>query len=411
MCENRDFRQDFPVLARRMNGKPLAYLDNGATTQKPAAVIKAAADYYNMFNANPHRGAYELSIQATDVYEAARAKVKRFINAAHSEEIIFTRNATESLNLVAYSYGLHKLRPGDRIVLTIAEHHSNLVPWQQVAAYTGAVLDYIYLDEKGNLSREDMESKINSNTRIVAVTQVSNVLGLINDVRYLAKKAHEAGAVIIVDGSQSVAHIKVDVQDIGADFFVFSGHKIFAPMGIGVLYGRKKLLEKMPPFLTGGDMVDYVTKEKTDFAPLPAKFEAGTQNVGGAAGLAAALDYLGKVGFARIAQIEQELLDYALSQLLEMPYIKLYGCASPQNNKIGIITFNVQDVHPHDVATILDASGIAIRAGHHCAQPLLHYLGVEAACRASFAFYNNREDIDYWVEALGNVRKVLGYGS
>lgn len=405
--DNVEFRKDFPILTQTMNGQPLVYLDNGATTQKPEHVVRALCGYYGGCNANPHRGAYELSVKATEIYEQARVRVQRFINAARPEEIIFTKNATEALNLVAYSYGLNFIQPGDEIVISVAEHHSNLVPWQQVARQRGAKLKYIYLEEDGNLSEEDIETKITEKTKIVAVTHVSNVLGLVNDVRRVADKAHGVGAVCVVDGAQSAAHMQVDVQQLGADFFAFSGHKLLSPMGIGVLYGRKKLLEKMPPFLMGGDMIEYVEEQDTTFAELPAKFEAGTQNVGGAAGLTAAIDYLERFTFGRIEQIEKDLLNYALHRLRELPFIELYGCDTRRNNKTGIITFNVRDVHPHDVATILDARGVAIRAGHHCAQPLMRYLGQNATCRASFYLYNTREDIDRWIEALQQVRKVM----
>jgi len=403
----RDLRHDFPLLQRTMNNKPLVYLDNGATTQKPESVVRAICGYYGGCNANPHRGAYELSIQATDIYENARAKVQHFIHAPKANEIIFTKNATEALNLVAYSYGLAFVQPGDEIVLTIAEHHSNLVPWQMVAKAKGAVLKYIYLEKDGNLSEEDIETKITEKTKIVAVTHVSNVLGLVNDVRKVVDKAHRVGAVCVVDGSQSVAHLAVDVQQLDCDFFAFSGHKLLSPMGIGVLYGREALLDKMPPFLMGGDMIEYVTEQDTTYAELPAKFEAGTQNVGGAAGLAAAIDYLEDFTFARVEAVERDLVAYALPQLRELPYIELYGCDSTRDNKTGIITFNVKDVHPHDVSTILDAQGVAIRTGHHCAQPLMRYLGQNATCRASFYLYNTREDVDRWIAALKTVRGVM----
>ena len=404
---NKDFRLDFPLLQRKMNGKPLTYLDNGATTQKPESVVRSICGYYGGGNANPHRGAYELSVEATDVYENARVKVQHFIHAPKSNEIIFTKNATEALNLVAYSYGLTFVQPGDEIVISIAEHHSNLVPWQMVAKAKGATLKYIYLEPDGNLSDEDIETKITEKTKIVAVTHVSNVLGLVNNVRKVVDKAHSVGAICVVDGAQSVAHMAVDVQQIGCDFFAFSGHKLLSPMGIGVLYGKEELLDKMPPFLRGGDMIEYVTEQDTTFAELPQKFEAGTQNVGGAAGLAAAIDYLENFTFERIEAIEKELVDYALPQLRELPYIELYGCDTTRNNKTGIITFNVKDVHPHDVSTILDAQGVAIRAGHHCAQPLMKYLGQNATCRASFYLYNTKDDVDRWIAALKTVRSVM----
>ena len=407
---NNEYLQDFPILQTKMNGRPIVYLDNGATTQKPEAVIKAVADYCTYCNANPHRGAYELSVKATDIYETARVRTQKFIGAARPEEIIFTKNATEALNLVAYSYGRANIREGDEIVITVSEHHSNIVPWQFVAKARGAMLKYIYLAEDGNLSAEDIAAQITEKTKIVAVTHVSNVLGLVNDVRTIADRAHAVGAVIVVDGSQSVPHIAVDVQAMDADFFAFSGHKMLSPMGIGVLYGKYDILDAMPPFLFGGDMIDYVGEQETTFAELPAKFEAGTQNVSGASGLIAAIDYLEKVGFDRIERIERDLISYALPKLRELPFVELYGCDSTRDNKTGIITFNVKDIHPHDVASILDSYGVAIRAGHHCAQPLMRYLGQNATCRASFYLYNTHEDIDRFIEALKKVRGVLGYG-
>ena len=407
---NNEYLQDFPILQTKMNGRPIVYLDNGATTQKPEAVIKAVADYCTYCNANPHRGAYELSVKATDIYETARVRTQQFIGAARPEEIIFTKNATEALNLVAYSYGRANIREGDEIVITISEHHSNIVPWQFVAKARGAVLKYIYLEEDGNLSAADIASKITEKTKIVAVTHVSNVLGMVNDVRAIANRAHAVGAVIIVDGSQSVPHIAVDVQAMDADFFAFSGHKMLSPMGIGVLYGKYDILDAMPPFLFGGDMIEYVGEQETTYAELPAKFEAGTQNVSGASGLIAAIDYLEKVGFDRIEAIERDLISYALPKLRELPFVELYGCDSKRDNKTGIITFNVKDIHPHDVASILDSYGVAIRAGHHCAQPLMRYLGQNATCRASFYLYNTHEDVDQFIDALKKVRGVLGYG-
>ena len=404
-----EYLQDFPILQTKMNGRPIVYLDNGATTQKPEAVIKAVADYCTYWNANPHRGAYELSVKATDIYETARVRTQKFIGAARSEEIIFTKNASEALNLVAYSYGRAHVQAGDEIVITVAEHHSNLVPWQFVAKAQGATLKYIYLEEDGNLSAADIAAQITGKTKIVAVTHVSNVLGLVNDVKAIASRAHAVGAVLVVDGSQSVPHIKVDVQSMGADFFAFSGHKMLSPMGIGVLYGKYDILDAMPPFLFGGDMIEYVGEQETTYAELPAKFEAGTQNVSGAAGLIAAIDYLEKVGFDRIEAIERDLLSYALPRLRELSFVELYGCESTRDNKTGIITFNVKDVHPHDVSTILDGYGVAIRAGHHCAQPLMKYLGQNATCRASFYLYNTHEDIDKFIDALKKVRGVLGY--
>ena len=402
---SKNFLNDFPILRREMNGHPLAYLDNSATTQKPESVVRSICGYYGGCNANPHRGVYELSVKATKVYEDTRRKVAKFLNAKSMREIIFTKNATESLNLVAYSYGLNNLRGGDEILITIAEHHSNLVPWQRVAQATGATLKYIYLAADGNLSAEDIATKLTRRTKILAVTHISNVLGLVNDIKTLAAKAHEVGAVIVVDGAQSVPHIPVDVQDLDADFLAFSGHKMLSPMGIGVLYGKKKILEEMPPFLSGGDMIEYVEEQTTTFAELPQKFEAGTQNVGGAAGLSAAIDYLQSVGFDEIERIERDLMSYAIAELKKIPYVELYGCDA--ENKIGIVAFNIKDVHPHDTATILDAEGVAIRAGHHCAQPLIKYLGQNSTCRASFYFYNTRRDVERLIEAIQKVRGIM----
>lgn len=401
---DKNFLTDFPILRSQMSGHPLAYLDNSATTQKPDSVVRSICGYYGGCNANPHRGVYELSMKSTKVYEDTRAKVAKFINAS-PKEIIFTKNATESLNLVAYSYGLTNLQADDEILITIAEHHSNLVPWQRVAQATGAKLNYIYLAADGNLSQEDIDKKLTRRTKILAVTHISNVLGIINDIKKLSAQAHEVGAVIMVDGSQSVPHIPVDVKNLDVDFLAFSGHKMLSPMGIGVLYGKKKILEEMPPFLSGGDMIEYVEEQTTTFAELPQKFEAGTQNVGGAAGLSAAIDYLQSIGFDEIERIENDLKTYAISELKKIPYIELYGCEAA--NKIGIVTFNVKDVHPHDVATILDSEGLAIRAGHHCAQPLMKYLGQNATCRASFYFYNTRREVERLIEAIQKVRSVM----
>lgn len=405
---SNNYLKDFPLLQQTDKGKRLVYLDNGATTQKPLSVIRAIEQYYTTFNANPHRGAYELSVQATEIYENTREKVRDFLGAAKISEIIFTKNATESLNLIAYSYGMNFIQAGDEIVISIAEHHSNLVPWQQVAKAKGAVLKYLYVNTDGVLSEEELDSKITDKTKLVAVTHVSNVLGIINPVKRIAEKAHAVGAVVVVDGAQSIPHLPVNVRELDVDFFVFSGHKMLAPMGIGVLYGKEKLLDAMPPFLFGGDMIEYVQEQETTFAPLPAKFEAGTQNVGGAMGLSAAIDYLNRVGMSAIEECEKELVRYAITKLSKLPYITLYGCGDLVD-KTGVISFNVQDVHPHDVSTILDADGIAIRAGHHCAHPLLQYLGVNATCRASLYFYNTKDDVDALIDSLSRVRKVMGY--
>lgn len=404
---NRNFLHDFPILNMKTNGHRMAYLDNSATTQKPESVVRAICGYYGGCNANPHRGVYELSVKATKIYEDTRVKVQKFINAKSPAEIIFTKNATEALNLVAFSYGLNNVNAGDEILITITEHHSNLVTWQMVAKAKGATLNYIYLDADGNLSEKDISEKLTSRTKILAVTQISNVLGLQNDIKTLASKAHAVGAIIVADGAQSVPHIPVDVQDLDVDFLAFSAHKMLGPMGVGILYGREKILENMPPFLSGGDMIEYVTEQDTTFAELPNKFEAGTQNVGGAAGLSAAIDYINSIGFSEIELIERELTQYAIDELKKIPYVELYGCDSARDNKIGIVTFNVKDVHPHDVATILDAEGVAIRAGHHCAQPLMSYLGQNSTCRASFYFYNTIDDVNRLVDAIKKVRTVM----
>lgn len=407
---NNEYIKDFPALDQEFNGHKFVYLDNAATTQKPVSVIEAVNDYYRKSNANPHRGAYTLSVKATDLYEGAREVVKDFIGAEKSKEIVFVRNATEALNLIAYSYGMNFINPGDEIVISISEHHSNLVPWQQVAKAKGAVLKYMYLDKDGIVSMEDVENKITEKTKIVSITQVSNVLGTINPVEKVIEKAHSVGAIAILDGAQSVPHMKVDVKALDADFLVFSGHKMLAPMGIGVLYGKEELLEKMPPFIFGGDMIEYVWEQKTTFAEVPHKFEGGTQNVGGAVGLTAAIDYINKVGLDKINAVEKDLTSYALERMSEIPYLDVYG-TKDISKKAGVISFNVKDVHPHDVATILDSYGVAIRTGHHCANPLMRYMGVNSTCRASFYFYNTREDVDALILGLKNTRKWLGYGS
>lgn len=401
---------DFPVLNQKVNGKKLVYLDNAATTHKPLSVIKAVDEYYNLYNANPHRGAYYLSVKSTELYEQAREVVKDFIGAKESSEIIFTKGATESFNLLAYSYGMHFLKEGDEIVISIAEHHSNLVPWQIVAKAKGAILKYMYINEEGVIPEEEIESKIGESTKIVSVTHVSNVLGTINPIEAIIKRAHEVGAVAIIDGSQSVPHMKVNVSELDADFLVFSGHKMLAPMGIGVLYGKKELLEAMPPFLYGGDMIEYVTEQESEFAPLPQKFEGGTQNVAGAIGLSEAINYINKVGMNNIKATEKALTSYALMKMSEIPYMTIYG-TEDINKKSSVISFNIQEVHPHDVASILDADGVSIRAGHHCAHPLMRYLGANATCRVSFYLYNTIQDVDIFIDSIKAVRKWLGYGS
>ena len=401
---------DFPALTQRFNDKRLVYLDSAATSQKPGSVIGAVEGYYKYNNANAHRGAYSLAMKATKAYEDARTVVKNFIGAQSENEIIFTKSATEGFNMIAYSYGMKYINEGDEIVISIAEHHSNLIPWQQLARLKNASLKYMYLNEDGIISDEEIEHKITSKTKLVSVTHVSNALGTVQPVKEIIQKAHEVGALVIVDGAQSIPHHKVNVSDLDADFLVFSGHKMLGPMGIGVLYGKEELLNDMPPFLYGGDMIEYVTEQDSTFAQPPYKFEGGTQNIGGAVGLAAAIDYLENYGLDRIVSIEKELIGYAIDKLSKVPHVTLYGSPNIEN-KSGVLSFNVDDVHPHDVATILDSYGVAIRAGHHCAQPLMRYMKVNATCRASVYLYNNKEDIDILAEALVNTRRWLGFGS
>jgi cysteine desulfurase/selenocysteine lyase len=394
-----------------MNGKRLVYLDNAATSQRPLPVIRAVDEFYRTENANPHRGLYALSVEATQRYEDARRTVKQFIGARKDCEVIFTRNASEALNLVAYSYGLTFLHEGDEIALPVSEHHSNLVPWQMVAKAKGAKLVYLYPDAEGRLNDAELSAKITPKTKIVAIAHVSNVLGSVYPVRSIVEKAHSVGAVVVLDCAQSIPHMSVNVTELDADFMAFSGHKMLAPMGIGVLYGKEELLDRMPPFLRGGEMIEYVEEQSATFAPLPQKFEAGTQNVGGAVGLDAAIHYLRKIGYDKIQQTEQELLNYALDGLAKIPHVTVYGGTDNRVNRCGVISFNVDGVHPHDVASILDADGIAIRAGHHCAQPLMEYLKVNATCRASLYFYNTKEDVDLFLESLKKVRGWLGLGA
>lgn len=397
-----DYKKDFPILLENN----IAYLDSGATTQKPREVIDAVDRYYKTQNANPHRGAYSLSIEATQVYEQTREKVAKFINSQSSSQIIFTKNASESLNLIAYSYGLDNLKKDDEIVLSIMEHHSNLVPWQYVAKKTGSKLRYMYINDNFELSDEEIKSKITDKTKIVGITHVSNVTGTINNVEEIIKYAHSKGAIVVLDASQSIPHMKIDVQKLDADFVVFSGHKMLSPLGIGVLYGKKELLENMTPFLMGGDMIEYVYEQETTYAPLPSKFEAGTQNVGGVVGLGAAIDYIEKVGYDNIEKIEKELVKYAKEELEKLKYVKLY-MTSNENNHSAVISFNIIGVHPHDVASILDSQGVCVRSGNHCAQPLLRYLGIDSTCRASFYLYNTKEDVDRLVEAIKKAYKMF----
>ena len=397
-----NFKDEFPILQERK----ISYLDSGATTQKPQCVIDAIESYYKECNANPHRGAYSLSIEATEKYESTREKVAKFINAKNREEIIFSKNATESLNLIAYSYGLDNLKKDDEVVLSIMEHHSNLVPWQYVTKKTNSKLKFMYINKDYELSKEEIESKITDKTKVVGITHVSNVLGTINNVKEIIKYAHKKGAVVIVDASQSIPHMKIDVQDLDADFLVFSGHKMFAPLGIGVLYGKKELLNKMTPFLMGGDMIEYVYEQNTTFAPLPNKFEAGTQNVEGVIGLGAAIDYIEKIGYKEIQNVEEAITKYAVNELSKLDFLELYITPHLENHST-VISFNIKGVHPHDVASILDSNGVCVRSGNHCAQPLLRYLGMDSTCRASFSIYNTKEDVDNLVEALKKAYKMF----
>ena len=388
-------KKDFPLL----ENENITYLDSGATTQKPIQVIKAVEEFYQKYNANPHRGAYSLSVEATEQYENTRTQIAKFINARHREEIIFSKNATESLNLIAYSYGMDNLKKDDEVVISIMEHHSNLVPWQKVTKKTGSKLNYMYINDEFELTDEEIENKITDKTKIVGITHVSNVLGTINNVKKIIKYAHKKGAIVIVDASQSIPHMKIDVQDLDADFLVFSGHKMLAPLGIGVLYGKKEILNKMSPFLMGGDMIEYVYEQDTTFAPLPNKFEAGTQNVEGVIGLGSAIDYIENLGHDKIQEIEKEVLSYAREELSKLDFLDLYITPN-ENNHSSVISFNIKGIHPHDVASILDSEGVCVRSGNHCAQPLMRFLGIDSTCRASFYIYNTKEDVDKLVSAL-----------
>lgn len=400
-----DYRNDFPLL---MQNK-IIYIDNAATSQRPQCVIDAEGDFYKNYNANPLRGLYSLSVEATEVYENAREAVRKFIGAEKSNEIIFTRNTTESLNLVAYSYGLSNVKKGDEIVVSIMEHHSDLLPWQMVAKTCGAELKFIECAKDGSIDIEKVKELITGRTKIVAMTQVSNVLGREYPVKEIAKLAHEKGAVMVVDGAQSSPHMRVDVTDLDADFFAFSGHKLLAPMGIGVLYGKEELLEKMPPFLSGGEMIDSVTRTSAVYAELPHKFEAGTVNAAGAAGLKAAIDYIEKVGFDYIGEREIALTSRAIEKMKKIPHVNIIGSENADEHT-GIVTFTIDNVHPHDISEILAADGIAVRAGHHCAQPLLTHLGLNSTARASFAFYNTEDEVDKFTDSVATIRERMGYG-
>lgn len=400
------YRKDFPLLM----AQDIAYLDNAATAQRPQCVLDAVRRFYCEQNANPLRGLYPLSIAATDAYENAREAVRRFLNAKSTAEIVFTRNTTEGLNLVAYSYGLGHIKSGDEVVVSILEHHSDLLPWQMVCRQTGASLKFLDCEPDGSLDLNKAEALITDKTKLVAVTHVSNVIGRVNPIRRLADMAHRRGAVLVVDGAQSTPHIPVDVQALDADFLAFSGHKVYGPMGIGVLYGKRALLEAMPPFLTGGEMIESVSREGAVFAELPHKYEAGTVNAADAAGLHAAIDYVQSVGFEAMHRQELALTQRTLAGMADMPHIHVIGSDKPEEHN-GIVTFTVEGVHPHDVSEILACDGVDVRAGHHCAQPLLQHLGLSATVRASFAFYNTENEVDRLLQSLSTIRERMGYGN
>lgn len=400
-----DYKKDFPILA----AKNVAYLDNSATTQKPLCVIEAERDFYLKHNANPLRGLYELAMEATDAYEDARIAVQKFIHAQSEQEIIFTRNASESLNLVAYTYGLANLHEGDEIVTTIMEHHSNMLPWRMVAEKTGATLKYIECEADGTVTDAAIEAAITPKTKLVAMAEVSNVLGRLNPIAKLISETHKVGAVAVIDAAQSAPHMAIDVQKMDADFLAFSGHKMLGPMGIGVLYGKKALLEAMPPFLRGGEMISFVSRDGQEYAPLPHKFEAGTVNAAGAVGLHAAIDYINSIGFEVIEAREAALTKLAFDAMQKIEGVHIIGGKTAEEHK-GILTFTVEGVHPHDIAAILDADGVNIRAGNHCAQPLLDHLCTGATARASLAFYNTEEDVQRFIKSLSTIRERMGYG-
>ena len=410
-----DYKKDFPLLVSI--GKPentaiqhdWIYIDNAATSQRPQCVLDAETEFYQKYNANPLRGNYPLSVEATERYEDARKAVRDFLGAKSAREIIFTRNTTESINLVAYSYGLSHVQAGDEILVSIMEHHSNLLPWQMVARQTGAALRFMECRQDGSLDLDEVQAQITEKTKIVAITQVSNVLGRENPVKEIAAMAHAKNAVIVVDGAQSTPHMAVNVQDLDVDFFAFSGHKLFGPMGIGVLYGKKKLLKDMPPFLSGGEMIESVTREGAKYAELPHKFEAGTVNAAGAVGLHAAIRYVQSIGFTVMQERELAVTRRALEGLKGIPHVHVLGSDKAEEHT-GILTFTIDDIHPHDVSEILIADGICVRAGHHCAQPLLTHLGISSATRASFMFYNTEEEADLFVKSIAGIRERMGYG-
>ncbi len=406
MIKVNQVKLDFPILTRVINDKPLVYLDSGATSQKPTKVIEAESNFYQKFNANVHRGAHTLGDEATQMLEEARQAVAKFIGGKE-KEIIFVRNTTEAINLVAYSWGMDNLKSGDTVVSTIMEHHANMVPWQQVCKKTGAKLELVKIDSEGRLDQNDFKEKLKLKPKLVVFTHVSNTLGTINPVKEMTRLAHKAGAIVLVDGAQAVPHMKVDVSDIGCDFYVFSGHKMLGPMGIGVLWGKQEILEKMSPFITGGGMINEVFEDHATWAELPDKFEAGTPNVAGAVGLASAIEYLEKLGLENVREHDKQIVKYALVSLNKVTNLVLFG-PKDANIRSGGIAFEYKGVHAHDVATILDSEGVAVRSGHHCTMPLHKSLGLSASIRASFNVYTTKRDIDSLVKALGKVRQVFG---
>ncbi len=400
-------REDFPALQQSVNGMPLAYLDNAATSQKPRAVLDVMDAYYEHDNANVHRGIHELSRRATEAYEAARVKAARWINAASADEIVWTRGTTEAINLVAASWGLDNIGPGDEILLSVLEHHSNIVPWQILAARTGATIRYIELDDQGRLLLDDLPRLLGERTKIVAISHVSNALGTVNPLHEIIPAAKAAGAVVLVDGAQGAVHSSVDVQTLGADFYAFSGHKMCGPTGIGVLWGRRDMLERMSPYQGGGEMIHIVGRDASSWAAVPHKFEAGTPNIAGAIGLGAAIDYLDTIGMDAIVRHEHELMAYAMERLRAVPGIRIFGPESLEERS-AVVSFTMGDAHPHDISTILDAHGVAVRAGHHCAQLVMKHFGVPATARASFYLYSTREDVDRLFAGLDEVRAIFG---
>ena len=403
MLDIQKIRADFPILSQKVNGKPLVYFDNGATSQKPQVVIDAISKYYSEINANIHRGVHTLSQLATDAYEVSRNTIQKHINAKHNHEIIFTSGTTFGINLVAHGFG-SLLKAGDEVMVSALEHHSNIVPWQFLCEKTGAKLVVIPMNQKGELMMSAFDKLLSDKTKIVAVNHISNALGTVNPIEYIIKKVHQVGAAVLIDGAQATPHLKPDVQALDCDFYVFSGHKICAPTGVGILYGKEEWLRKLPPYQGGGEMTAEVTFEKTTYADLPHKFEAGTPNISGGIVLGTALDYMNSIGFENIASYEQELLEYGTKRLLEIEGLTIYGTSE---NKASVISFNIEGIHPYDIGTIIDKLGIAVRTGHHCAQPIMNFFNIPGTIRASFAFYNTKEEIDTFVEAVKKAQMML----